>query len=69
MPKYWGKQMFTHGRFPEVGQKQKTEKKKKRERAKVGNNNGHIRIATPHRVALTKPPGPIIIPRPYYSAV
>ena len=52
-----------------MGQKQKTEKKKKRERAKVGNNNGHIRIATPHRVALTKPPGPIIIPRPYYSAV
>ena len=33
MPKYWGKQIFTHGRFPEVGQKQKTEKKeKKRER-------------------------------------
>ena len=28
MPKYWGKQMFTHGRFPEVGQKEKTEKKK-----------------------------------------
>ena len=27
MPKYWGKQIFTHGRFPEVGQKQKTEKK------------------------------------------
>ena len=20
MPKYWGKQIFTHGRFPEVGQ-------------------------------------------------
>ena len=34
MPKYWGKQIFTHGSFPEVGQKQKTEreKKKKRER-------------------------------------
>ena len=32
MPKYWGKQSFAHGRFPEVGQKQKTEKKKKRER-------------------------------------
>ena len=32
MPKYWGKQIFTHGRFPEVGKKQKTEKKKKRER-------------------------------------
>ena len=26
IPKYWGKQIFTHGRFPEVGQKQKTEK-------------------------------------------
>ena len=29
MPKYWGKQIFTHGRFPKVGQKQKSEKKKK----------------------------------------
>ena len=29
MPKYWGKIYFAHGRFPEVGQKQKTEKKKK----------------------------------------
>ena len=27
MPKYWGKQIFTHGRFPEVGEKQKTEEK------------------------------------------
>ena len=27
MPKYWGKQIFAHGRFPEVGQKQKTQKK------------------------------------------
>ena len=26
MAKYWGKQIFTHGRFPEVGQKQKTER-------------------------------------------
>ena len=47
MPKYWGKQIFTHGRFPEVGQKQKTEKKKERERPKVGNNNRHLHIATP----------------------
>ena len=38
MPKYWGGNYFAHGRFPEVGQKQKTEKKKKR--AKVGDNNG-----------------------------
>ena len=33
MPKYWGKQILAHGSFPEVGQKQKTEKKK-RERKK-----------------------------------
>ena len=31
MPKYWEKQIFTHGRFPEVGQKQKTEKKERGE--------------------------------------
>ena len=29
--KYWGKQIFAHGRFPEVGQKQKTERKNKEE--------------------------------------
>ena len=32
MPKYWGKQIFAHGRFPEVGEKQKTEEKKERKR-------------------------------------
>ena len=37
MPKYWGKQIFSLGRFPEVGQKQKTEKREE-ERPKVGNN-------------------------------
>ena len=26
MPKYWDKNYFTHGSFPEVCQKQKTEK-------------------------------------------
>ena len=26
MPKYWVKQIFTHGSFPKLGQKQKTEK-------------------------------------------
>ena len=36
MPKYWGTQIFAHGRFPEVGKKQKTE----RERQNDGNNNG-----------------------------
>ena len=44
MPKYWGKQIFSLGSFPEVGQKQKTEKREK-ERLKVGNNNGQLRIA------------------------
>ena len=29
MPKYWVKNYFAHGRFPEVGQKQKTEKKER----------------------------------------
>ena len=61
MPKYWGKQIFTHGRFPEVGQKEKTEKKKERKRREKlndGNNNGQLRIATPPLVAHAKPPGP-----------
>ena len=46
MPKYWVKNYFTHGRFPKVGQKQKREKKcawakkEKKERPKVGDNNG-----------------------------
>ena len=40
MPKYWLKNYFAHGRFPEVGQKQKTEKKRKEERLNNGDNNG-----------------------------
>ena len=43
MPKYCRKQIFTHGSFPEVGQKQKKERKKEereRERLNDGNNNG-----------------------------
>ena len=59
MPKYGGKQIFSLGSFPKVGQKQKTERKKReKERPKVGNNNGQLRIATPPRVAHAKPPGP-----------
>ena len=43
MPNYWGKQIFTHGRFSEVGKKQKTEGKKEEEkRLNDGNNNGQI---------------------------
>ena len=57
MPKYWGKQMFTRGRFPEVGQKQMTEReknKKGKKRAKVGNNNGQLRIANTTSCAARK---------------
>ena len=39
MPKYSGKQIFAHGRFPKVGQKQKTEREKKK-RLNDGDNNG-----------------------------
>ena len=46
MPKYWGKQIFTHGSFPGVGQKQKTEEKKEEKRD-----------WTPPHVAHAKPPG------------
>ena len=42
MPKYWVTNYFAHGRFLEVGQKQKTEKKKK-ERLKDGDNNGQAK--------------------------
>ena len=54
MPKYWVKNYFAHGGFPEEGQKQKTEEKerKKRERAKVGDNNGQATHGA------RKPPGP-----------
>ena len=45
MPKYWGKQIFTQGRFPEVGQKRKTEKRKRmKEKLNDGNNNGQVRL-------------------------
>ena len=42
MPKYWGGNYFAHGRFPEVGQKQKTEKKEEEEEERLndGDNNG-----------------------------
>ena len=44
MPKYWVNNYFAHGRLPEVGLKQRTEKKRRKkrekERAKVGDING-----------------------------
>ena len=44
MPKYWGERIFTHGRFPEVGEKQKAQKEEKRKKEKVGENNGQLRF-------------------------
>ena len=35
MPKYRGKQIFTHRSFPEVGQNQKTEKREKDRERKI----------------------------------
>ena len=35
MPKYWVKNYFAHGRFPEVGQKQKTERETKRKKERL----------------------------------
>ena len=55
MPKYGGKQNFSLGRFPEVGRKQKTEKKeeeRERERLNDGNNDGQAMHGA------RKPPGP-----------
>ena len=47
MPKYWGKQIFSLGSFHNVGQKQKTEKKRRKKRVRLndGNNNGQLCIA------------------------
>ena len=38
--KYCVKNYFAHGSFPEVGQKQKTERKEEEERLNDGDNNG-----------------------------
>ena len=67
MPKYWGKQILSLGSFPEVGQKQKTEKKK-RERLNDGNNNGQLCIANAtlggaHKAARAKNIPPLILKR------
>ena len=47
MPKYWGKQIFSLGSLPEMGQNQKTENKEREreiERLKVGNNNVQLQM-------------------------
>ena len=57
MPKYWGKQIFAHGRFPKVGRKQKTERK----RLNDGNNSSQLRMAHASTHGARKPPGPKLI--------
>ena len=63
MPKYWVKNYFAHGRFPEVGQNQKTEEKKEREREREKERKLVITMdklcmahASTH--GARKPPGP-----------
>ena len=61
MPKYWGKNYFAHGRFPEVGQKQKTEKKKERKKEKERKlviTMAKLRMAHASTHGARKPPGP-----------
>ena len=64
MPKYWGKQIFTHGRFPAVGEKLKAEKeeekrkKKEKRKKRVDNNNGQLRIANATSGGTHKQPWP-----------
>ena len=41
-------------------------KDREKERAKVGNNNGQLRITMPPRVAHAKRPGPILLPLPTF---
>ena len=63
MPKYWGKQIFTHRRFSEVGQRQKTEREKERrggEREVI--TMASYAFAMPPRVAHAKPPWPKWVP-------
>ena len=42
MSNYWGNEMFSHGSFPDVGEKQKAQKERKRK--KVNQNNGQFRL-------------------------
>ena len=41
MPKYWVKNYFAHGSFPEVGQKQKTERNAWRTQARMAHASTH----------------------------
>ena len=41
MPKYWGKEIFAHWSFSEVGGKQKTKRERKKERKLVNGQATH----------------------------
>ena len=58
MPKYWVKNYFAHGSFPEVGQKQKTEKKEEEDWTMVI-TMAKLRMAHASTHGARKPPGPI----------
>ena len=51
MPKYWGENYFTHGSFPEVGQKQKTEREREKRDRKLVITMASFALQTPPRVA------------------
>ena len=61
MPKYCVKNYFAHGRFPEVGQKQKTEKETEKEREKerkLVKTMAKLRMAHASTHGARKLPGP-----------
>ena len=59
MPNYWGKQIFAHGSLPEVGQNQKTERKRK----KSDFSDVFLLFTASVR---SRPPGPSAVPGVFY---
>ena len=51
MPKYWVKNYFTHGGFPEVGQKQETEGEKRR---KTGGRDRTLAVKSRKKLSTDK---------------
>ena len=64
MPKYWVKNYFAHRSIPEVGQKQKTEKKRKKKGEKdltMVITMAKLRRAHASTHGALKPPGPTVL--------
>ena len=57
MPKYWGKQIFSLGRFPEVGPKQKTEKRERERERKLVKTMASYASQRPLGWRTQSPPG------------